>query len=292
MVILCETLTDVVAKLYERACKSVPPDIQEALKKALQKESNALARLQFKHMLENIKAAEEDDNVICQDNGIPCFFVKVGAKSGFCGDLIKAIKDGVRKLYEDPPHIMTYQLNPFTWEAGFSWNGMRTPFVYINLDSYIDYVEITAFPKGTGSSMWSKVQLFEPKKATLADIRRFVLKCVLDAGPRACPPYIIGVGIGGTADYAAYLAKEATLRPVNVRNPDPKIAVMEQEILDAVNSTGIGVMGLGGDTTAWAVNIEWASCHFYRTPMAFELNCWPGRRATARIYYDGKTEYL
>jgi len=292
VVISNDLVSDVCAKVYEKACKTVPKDVQKALERALAKESNELARIQLKQMLENIKVAIEDDNVICQDNGIPCFFITIGMKADFHGDIVGAVKSGVRKLYEEEPHIMTYHVNPFTWESGFSWEGKYTPFVHIDVEPNADYIEIVAFPKGTGSSMWSKFQLFDPKKADVSYVKKFVLKCLLDAGPRACPPYIIGVGIGGTMDYTTYLAKKATLRPVGEKNPDPEIATMEQELLNAVNSTGIGVMGLGGDTTALAVNVEWASCHFYRMPMAFELNCWPGRRATVRIFADGTVEYL
>ena len=287
-----DLIKDVCAKLYEKACKTVPKEVKDALEKAYKRETSELAKIQLEQMLKNIEAAEEDDNVICQDNGIPCFFITLGMKSGFQGDLVGAIKRGMKKLYVEEPHIMTYQVNPFTWKSGLSWEGMHTPFIHIEVEPDADYIKITAFPKGTGSSMWSKLKLFGPRKATLENIKKFVLECLLDAGPRACPPYIIGVGVGGTLDYVALLAKKATVRPINVRNPDPMISAMEKEILEAVNSTGIGVMGLGGDTTALAVNIEWASCHFYRTPLAFELNCWPGRRAEVKIFADGSVEYL
>lgn len=292
MGISSDIIINVSAKLYEKACKTVPAGVQEALKKARDKESNELAKEQLKQMLENIRVAKEDNNIICQDTGIPCFFVKYGTKVQFEGDLRDAIAKGMKKLYEEPPHLWTYHINPFGWKQGLSWEGVHTPFFYVDLLPGAEYIELKAFPKGTGSAMWGKVKLDEPKKATTKDVKRFVLESLLDAGPRACPPYIIGVGIGGTIDYVAYLAKHATTRPINERHPDLKVAAMEVEILDAVNKTDIGVMGLGGDTTALAVNIESASTHFYRTPMAFELNCWPGRQASARIYTDGTVKYL
>jgi len=292
VVISSDMVKNVSAKLYEKAVKTVPIEIQEAIKMALDKESNELAKVQLKHMLENIRVAKDDDNVICQDLGIPCFFVKYGTRFQFKGDLRGAIAAGMKKLYEEPPHIMTVQTNLFEWQPGPSWEGVHTPFIHVDLLPGVDYIELMAFPKGNGSAMWGKVKLDEMKKTTTKDIKRFVLESLIDAGPRACPPYIIGVGLGGTIDYVSYLAKLGTLRLVNQRNPDPEVAAMEMEILDAVNKTGIGVMGLGGDTTALAVNIEYASTHFYRTPMAFELNCWISRQASARIHADGTVKYL
>lgn len=291
MAIKQELLIDVSAKLYEKACKTVPADVQEALRKALDKESNRIAKMQLKQMLETITVAKEDNNVICQDTGIPYFFVKYGTRVQFEGDLRDAISRGMRKLYEDPPNLWTYHIDPIGWKQGLSWEGIHTPFVYIDLIPNADYIHLTAFPKGTGSSMWGKLKLYGANKAKLEDVRRFVLESLIDAGPRACPPYIVGVGLGGTLDYVAYLAKMATVRPLNKRSLNPVIAEMENEILKAVNTAGIGVMGLGGNTTALAVNIEYASTHFYRTPMAFELNCWPGRRASARVFSDGRVEY-
>ncbi|UCH32069.1 MAG: fumarate hydratase, partial [Candidatus Bathyarchaeota archaeon] len=168
---------------------------------------------------------------------------------------------------------------------------IHTPFVYIDLIANADYIQLTAFPKGTGSSMWGKLKLFGPNKANLENVRKFVLESLLDAGPRACPPYTVGVGLGGTIDYATYLAKKATTRPINHRHPNPELAKMEIEILNSINSLGIGVMGLGGISTALAVNIDYASTHLYRTPMAFDLNCWPNRRAVAKIFVDGTVEH-
>jgi tartrate/fumarate subfamily iron-sulfur-dependent hydro-lyase alpha chain len=292
LVFLSKVIEDVSAKLYEKACKTVPTDVQEALKKAHNNESNELARLQINQMLENIKVAKEDDNVICQDLGIPCFFIKLGTKIRFDEDLREVLARGMKKMYEEPPNLRTYQVNPFGWNMGFSWKGVHTPFVYIDILPNANYIEIKAFPKGGGSAMWGKVKIDEWKKSTLKDVKKFVLESLLDVGPKSCPPYIIGVGIGGTIDHVGYLAKLASARPINKRHPDPKVAQMELDILEAVNKTGIGVMGLGGNTTALAVNIEYASNHLYITPMAFELNCWPGRQASARIFEDGTVEYL
>ena len=293
MAISTEILVNVSARLYEIACKTVPADVQNALKEAYNHESSCLAREQLKQMLENISVAKEDDNIICQDLGLPHFFVKYGTRVQLegDGDLRSAVSKGLKKLYEEPPHLWTRHVNPLNWAPGPNWEGIGTPFVYVDLLPGADYIQLTAFPKGTGSSMWGKVTLYEPKHATLEHVTKFVLDCLFDAGPRACPPYIIGVGIGGTLDSVAHLAKTATMRPLGKKHPNPDIARMETQILGSVNKTGIGVMGLGGDITALAVNIDYASTHSYRTPLAFELNCWPGRQASATIYSDGSVKY-
>ncbi len=290
--ILSKTIIEVSANLYHKALTTVPKEVYEELKKAFKRETNELAREQLDQILKNIEAAKEDNNVICQDVGIPTFFVDVGTEFGCKIDIRDSIRNGMKALYEEEPHILTYQVNPIGWKRGASWEGVHTPFVYLDVLPNADYIQLTAFPKGTGSSMWGKLKLYGPNKATLENVRKFVLESLLDAGPRACPPYTIGVGLGGTLDYVTYLAKKATARPINLRHPNSVIAEMEIEILGSVNSLGIGVMGLGGDTTALAVNVDYASTHLYRTPMAFELNCWPNRRAEAKIYIDGTVEYV
>ncbi|UCH32331.1 MAG: fumarate hydratase, partial [Candidatus Bathyarchaeota archaeon] len=156
MTITHELLIDVSAKLYEKACKTVPKDVQEALRKALEKESNKIAKEQLEQMRETINVAKEDNNVICQDTGIPYFFVKYGTKVAFEGDLRGAIAEGMKKLHEEPPNLWTYHIDPLSWKQGLSWEGIHTPFVYIDLIANADYIQLTAFPKGTGSSMWGK----------------------------------------------------------------------------------------------------------------------------------------
>jgi fumarate hydratase subunit alpha len=287
-----DVIQEVTANLYEKACKSIPVEVEEALRTASETDSSEVARLQLKQMLENVKAAREDNNVVCQDLGIPCFFVKYGTQARFDGDLNEAIGLGLKRLFVERPNIMTVQTDTLEWKPNASWLGVHSPFVHVDLLPDADYIEILAFPKGNGSAMWGKLAMDEMNKANIDDIKKFVLDALLEAGPQACPPYIIGVGLGGTFDYVCHLAKIATVRPINTSNPDPRIAEMEEELLEAINATGIGVMGLGGDTTALAVNMEYASTHFYRTPMAFELNCWISRQKTARVYMGGKVEYL
>ena len=161
------------------------------------------------------------------------------------------------------------------------------PLVSYDLIDGADYVEITCSPKALGSGRWAALEIFS--FPTLDVIEKYVMDCVLKAGSQHCPPVVIGVGIGGTFDHCAKIAKLATLRPYGKKNPEPVVAAMEDRLLTAVNQTGFGPMGTGGDTTALAVNVEYAAGHGF-TPVAVCFNCWINRRAGARIYNDGRIE--
>ena len=152
-------------------------------------------------------------------------------------------------------------------------------------------MKITLAPKGFGSENMSAIRMFKPS-AGLQGIKDFILETVEAAGPNPCPPIVVGVGIGGPLEEVARLATEATARPVNVRNADPMVAELEKELLDALNMSQIGPMGMGGDTTALAVNIECSGTHRPWMPVAVNINCWPGRKATCRIYADGRVEQI
>jgi len=172
-----------------------------------------------------------------------------------------------------------------TNERGYK--GKDMPIVSYDLIDGADYVEITCQPKALGSGRWAALEIFS--FPTLDVIEKYVMECVLKAGSQHCPPVVIGVGIGGTFDLCAKIAKSATLRPFGQKNPEPVLADMEERLLKAVNKTGFGPMGTGGDTTALAVHVEYASGHGF-TPVAVCFNCWINRRAGARIYNDGKVE--
>ncbi|UCH32338.1 MAG: fumarate hydratase, partial [Candidatus Bathyarchaeota archaeon] len=154
--LLSDIITDVSAKIYYKALITIPKDVHEEVKRAFKRETNELAREQLDQILKNIEAAQKDNNLICQDVGIPTFFVDIGTEFGCKIDIRQAISNGMKKLYREEPHILTYQLNPIGWKRGASWEGIHTPFVYIDLIANADYIQLTAFPKGTGSSMWGK----------------------------------------------------------------------------------------------------------------------------------------
>jgi fumarate hydratase subunit alpha/L(+)-tartrate dehydratase alpha subunit len=153
-----------------------------------------------------------------------------------------------------------------------------------------DTLDILMAPKGSGSENMSKMQMFTPGQGVKA-LKKFVLDTVVESGGNPCPPGIIGVGFGGTADLVAKLAKDAILRPVGQRNPDPEIAAIEVELEDAINASGVGAMGLGGDVSTLAVHIESAYTHITQNPVAVNTQCWPARRARAVIHPDGTVDY-
>ena len=162
---------------------------------------------------------------------------------------------------------------------------------YINFKpSTNEYLKLAVLPKGAGSENMSALSMLTPTQG-LKGVKKFVLETVLNAGGKPCPPIILGIGNGGSADISMKLAKEALLRPINARHPDPKIADLEIELFEALNEIGIGPMGLGGKTTLLGINIEYGHCHTASLPVAVNVQCWASRRATAKVYPDGKVEY-
>jgi fumarate hydratase subunit alpha len=214
------------------------------------------------------------------------FFVRVGTQAQFSGNVRQAIADGFDELVATiRPPLLPHVTNPLTNERGYKGRGM--PIVTFDLVDGADHVDITCSPKALGSGRWAALEIFSfPDPAT---IEKFVIETVIRAGSQPCPPVVIGVGIGGSFDYAAKLAKEATLRPVGEPHPEPMVADMERRLLAAVNKTGFGPMGTGGDSTAMAVHVSYAAGHGF-TPVAVCFNCWINRRTRARIYNDGRVE--
>ena len=286
MAITYDLVKSVSASLYEGCLKKIPEDTKEALRKAGEAESNEGAKKILAMMLKSAHAAETTNRHVCSDAGVPVYFVKIGTAARLDGNIKQAIADGFDHLVEtiNPP-ILKHVTNPLTNERGYK--GKDMPIVSYDLIDGADYVEITCQPKALGSGRWAALEIFS--FPTLDVIEKYVMECVLKAGSQHCPPVVIGVGIGGTFDLCAKIAKSATLRPFGQKNPEPVLADMEERLLKAVNKTGFGPMGTGGDTTALAVHVEYASGHGF-TPVAVCFNCWINRRAGARIYNDGKVE--
>ena len=286
MAITYDLVKSVSASLYEGCLKKIPEDTKEALRKAGEAETNEGAKKILTMMLKSAHAAETTNRHVCSDAGVPVYFVKIGTAARLDGNIKQAIADGFDHLVEtiNPP-ILKHVTNPLTNERGYK--GKDMPIVSYVLIDGADYVEITCQPKALGSGRWAALEIFS--FPTLDVIEKYVMDCVLKAGSQHCPPVVIGVGIGGTFDLCAKIAKAATLRPFGQKNPEPVLADMEERLLKAVNKTGFGPMGTGGDTTALAVHVEYASGHGF-TPVAVCFNCWINRRAGARIYNDGKIE--
>lgn len=288
MPITYKTVRAVAASLYDKSLKKVTEDTKAALKKAVNAETNETAREVLKLMIKSAETSERTGWFLCSDSGIPTYFIKVGNKACIEADIKDAMRGGFEDLINTAsPPLLPHVTNPFTLERSYS--GKDMPIISYDLLYDADYIEITCSPKGLGSGKWSALQVFSfPSVDTM---EKYILECLINAGSQPCPPVLIGVGIGGTFDYAAKMAEEALLRPIGKPNPDEYLQKMEDRLLKAINRTGIGPMGTGGDTTALAIHINYAAAHG-SIPVAVCFNCWPNRRLTARIYNDDTFEYF
>jgi fumarate hydratase subunit alpha len=290
-----ELIKDVTISILRRAETTLPSDVKAALVRAYEREEHEIAKLQLEAMLENVRLAEELQRPLCQDTGIPLFYVKLW--SGNVNVNLRDIEGGIREGVQEATNLIPLRSNvvdPITREGGGRNIGDRMPYINYSIDSEVEGLEILGFPKGGGSENVSAFTMLTPKpeEEAVKAIQKFVLETVVKAAGKPCPPTIIGVGVGGSADIAMKLAKVAVLRPVGVRNKEDSIARAEEELLRAVNSTGIGPMGLGGNTTALDVHIETASTHITSLPVAVNFQCWAARKAGAKISTDGRVEYV
>lgn len=276
-------------ELYIRALKVLPPDVKAALARAAERERHPRAREILGVMLKNVEVAEARGLLVCQDTGTPVYKLRIGRGLAYDGPaLLAAIGDGVKQATLEHP-LRSSVCHPIDRTNPQTNTGQRIPMVDVEFLEASGYVELKMMPKGSGSENMSFLKMLTPADG-LAGIKRFVLECVVNAGGQPCPPTLVGIGLGGTSDLAMKLAKEAIWRPVGSPNPDPAMAALEAELLEAINGLGLGPMGLGGDTTALAVQIEYAHTHITQNPVAVTLQCWRGERAAARIYPDGRVE--
>jgi len=271
-----EGVVESVIDLLLRAETKLPDDVVAALADARRSETNPTSKAQIDTILENIKVAAERKVPICQDTGILVFFVEIGRDCSLDFNIEDAIRDGVKKATEIIP-LRPNAVHPITREpSGNVGNGL--PDIILDLTEG-DRIRITVLPKGAGSENVSRLTMLSPSQVPL--IKRFILETVVRAGGKPCPPVIVGVGIGGSFDKAARLAKRALLRDVYDMDD------FEREILGCINSLGIGTMGLGGDVTALAVHIEYAHCHTASLPVAVNIQCWANRRASVELQSRG-----
>ncbi len=283
-----EQMRSVSAQLYEAALKKVPDNTLDAMRRAVETETHEVARKTLAFMLRSAEKAERDQTLVCSDSGVPVYVVAIGTAVQMQGDLKRAIRDGFAELVQTvSPPILKHVTNPLTNERGYA--GKDMPIITWDVVDGADYVDITCSPKALGSGRWAALEIFT--YPSLETIESYVMDCVMKAGSQHCPPVVIGVGIGGTFDHCAKIAKQAALRPFGQTNGEPILAAMEERLLRAVNKTGFGPMGTGGDTTALGVHVEFAAGHGF-TPVAVCFNCWINRRTRARIHGDGRVERL
>lgn len=292
MPISADLIGDTAYRLLWRAATRLPSDVVAALTTARERETNPTAQAQLGAILENVRLARETRTSICQDTGVPLFFVNVGTACTLTGDLRAALSNAVERATEDIPLRQTV-IHPLDFRNPGTNVGWGSPIVHYDLVPDREYVDLTATTKGFGAEMRSTISWI----LTSEDARKAALKVVLDtvedAAGEPCPPVIVGLGIGGTADQSMLNAKRALFRsPLGTPHPDPDVASLEAGILQAVNATGLGPMGFGGRTYALAAHAELCGTHTALVPISVIFQCWAHRHSTARIHADGRVEYL
>jgi fumarate hydratase subunit alpha len=280
---------NVAVNLLRLAAVRLPQDVKEALEEAYRKEKSHIGKTHLKNILDNVRLAEERGIPICQDTGLISFYLEAGSQFAGLDKVENALLRAVQRATVEVP-LRPNAVDPFTQKNTNNNVGSHVPYIHWKITRG-DSLMITAFPKGGGSENACALRMMTPSEG-LGGLKNFVVESVIKAGGKPCPPTIIGIGIGGGANIAMDLAKEALLRALSEPNPDEAVAEMERELCDTVNETGIGPMGLGGNTTALAVKIEYAHRHPASYPVALAFQCWAARRATARISVDGEVECL
>ncbi len=292
---LYDTIEDVGKDLYIKALTDIPKDVRAGLKGSHQAEvdaGNTTASKIMLTVLENVRLADEKSMMVCQDTGLPIYKVIVGSKFGADLDLVevkKRLKVAAERATKEYP-LRSSSVHPITRKNTQTNSGQGIPVIKFDFNDS-DKLEIWMAPKGSGSENMSFLRMLKPADGMKA-VKRFVIECVFESGANPCPPVIVGIGLGGTSDVAAALAKEAScFRKVGTHNADPLVAQLETELLELVNQTGIGPQGLGGAQTAMAVNIEWAHTHISQLPVAVNMQCWRGERASAILDADGNVTF-
>ncbi len=271
---------DVARELYIRALKILPPDVKEGFARLSASETDPTARTVLGTMITNIKVAEDTQNMLCQDTGIPIYNVTIGRGIELDGaELQRAIRRGCERATREYP-LRSSVVHPITRRNEHTSCGAGVPAIHVEFNDDEARLVIEMIPKGSGSENNSWLKMAIPADGVDA-IKTFVIDCVLDAGGKTCPPTIVGVGIGGTSDLCMSLAKRAATRPLGTHCDDPEGAALEKALTEAVNSLGVGPQGLGGDSTAFAVHVEIAATHITMNPVAVNMQCHSARRASA-----------
>jgi tartrate/fumarate subfamily iron-sulfur-dependent hydro-lyase alpha chain len=273
-------------ELYIRALKLLPPDVKQGFDALAQGETDAGAKRMLGTMIRNISVAEATDNLLCQDTGIPIYNVRIGRGVEIDGPALKeAIRRGCARSTREYSFRSSI-VHPTTRVNEHTSTGRGVPLIHIDFSDEFEVLAIEMIPKGSGSENNSWLKMAVPAEGIDA-IKTFVVDCVLDAGGKTCPPTIVGVGVGGTADLCMHLAKLAATRPLGSRCEDPEGAKLEHELTQAVNLLGVGPQGLGGDSTAFAVHVETAATHITMNPVAVNMQCHSARRARATFRPQG-----
>lgn len=273
-----QTIVDTVANLCMDANYNLGEDVIKALRQGLEIEESPVGKDILKQLLDNAEIARKEKVPMCQDTGFAVIFLDLGADAFVKGNIIDAINEGVKKGYTEGYLRKSILSDPIKGKN----TGDNTPAIIHTSIVPGDKIKITVAPKGGGSENMSEVKMLTPA-AGIEGVKNFVIDRVLRSSSNPCPPIVVGVGIGGNFEHVAFLAKKALLRDVGQRNPDPFYADVEKELLEKINKTGIGPMGLGGRITALDVFVETHPRHIASFPCSVNINCHAARHKTAVI---------
>ena len=270
-----------------QAVTCLPADVVDALKRAKASEDSELAKVQLGAILSNIKTARKKAIPMCQDTGIQTFYIEAGVANPYLGQLRSVITEVVSQATEAIP-LRPNTVHPFTGKNPGNNLGRGMPVIHWELVEG-DEITITLLPEGGGSENMSTLKMLSPAVG-IGGIKKAVVDHVIACGGKPCPPTIVGVGIGGGADVAMKLGKRAVLRDIGSRHPETAVAELEEELLELVNMSGVGPMGLGGRTTSLAVHVEYAFRHPASLPVGILIQCWANRQARVHLAADGTIE--
>lgn len=271
-------IVETVARLAVEACCRLPSDLREMLDHSARQETSPLGRDVLRQLVENADIAAAESMPLCQDTGLAVVFADIGQDVHVIdGDFEEAVHKGVARGYGKGYLRASVVAEPLFERAN---TGDNTPAIIHTRLTPGDCIHLTLAPKGAGSENKSALAMLVPADG-IEGVKRFVVDTVRAAGSSPCPPMVIGVGIGGNMEVAALCAKRAAARSVRSRNPDPRYARLEDELLGLLNGLGVGPQGLGGDTTAFKVNVEWRPTHIASLPVAVNINCHAARHAEA-----------
>ena len=279
--------------LRERVCITISPDVMYLMKKAHSEENSSSAKEMLKTQIENVTLAEKQKKPVCQSPGFPTAYIRYGNCTNI-SELADVLREEIANATQDG-FLRPSMVHPLTRQNTGDNSGIGVPNIELEHDSALDFLEVIISFKGCGAELGNAVKIFTPAQIgeNARGIREFVIDTVIKAGGKPCPPFALGIGIGGQMDLAAKLSRRAvSVRKWTDRNPDPELARMEAELLGMINELGIGPGGIGGKTTALAVKIGMSHTHTAICPVAVNFYCWVARRGGMRIYPDGRTEYL
>lgn len=285
-----EKITDAAVRLVSTAAIYLPSDVKRALKSAQENETSELAKKVIGSMLMNLDVAEAEGRPSCQDTGTVIFYIRAGDKFPYLGMLERALRNATVKATAEVP-LRPNSVNIITGKNSNNNTGDRIPWIEWELVPGSDTADVTVVLKGGGSESPSMAKVISPAEG-MKGVYKLVLDDIFEEGPKPCPPVVVGIGLGPTADIAMKLAKKSLLRDIGQRNPDAELSKTETSLLGAINKLGWGPHGVGGSTTALDVHIDAVNRHPASFAVGIATVCWEDRKSTMRIHPEGKVEFL